>query len=242
MNERSPELIAHMNRLGARIGDYEQNQEVGRMTATFELVAFIAPAAEGKSTIMEAAALTDQDFGYVTGFTTRLPEARDVPGRYRYYNSDEEIAELLADIEAGRVVQYDQHPTTGQLYGSHPSDYAHRFAMLDALYTSLPQIERSGFGRVHKLMIVSRGSEWVNRFMARYPEASPERDKRAREGIDCLEWALEQPVGSLAWIENNDGEVNTAAQEVIAIVKNSQRSRQLQLLAKEMIDEIKKAL
>ena len=219
---------------------YMPNAATNAQLQTHSLIELIAPAAESKSTIMDEAAALDPDLSYVSGFTTRTHEDRDVPGRYAYFTSEEEINGLLDRIDQRSVAQYAGHPTTGKLYGSFPEDYHTDFALLDALFNSVDDLDRLAFKSIFKVAVVSRGNEWEERFVARYPESSNERMKRAHEAILCLEWIIAQDANKIIWLENTAGHATKAAKQLIAMTKYGQPSESLRPLAEEMLEKAKK--
>ena len=233
----SPNTQARFDAAVAHRPSYAPNRETVSVLKSKAIVAFIAPAAEGKSSMMLLIETLHKDFSFVTGFTTRNYETRDPDGLYAYFNSDEEMNRLLDRIEAGSVTQYVQHPTTKQLYGSFPEDYHSDYNMLDVLSGAVAGLDSLPFKKIIKIALVSRGSEWIARLLARYPEVSEERTKRVNEALQCLRWTLDQPKDSLLWIENKDGGLEEAAKKVIDLIENNQPSDDLSHFAQEMYDE-----
>lgn len=221
---RSPEITARMQQLIAKDEPYTPNQAILNEIAKKHIVLFVGPSAIGKSTLMHHINRLDRSFAYVSSFTTRPPATRDTPGLYQFFNSDDEIAQLIDMIENREVVQFAPHPTTGELYGSLLSGYSGRYDMLDMLYNKVDDMLTTGFGRVDTIALTCNADEWVTRFTTRYPVANDESKKRLTEAIDCLKWALAQPQDGIVWIDNSDGQLETAAHEVLDYVKHNHKS------------------
>ena len=217
--------------------------EVGRTASEVEHVTFIeliAPAGEGKSAIMDATTQVNPEYSLATSFTTRNREARDIPGAYRYFTTDEEITGLLDRIDDQAVLQYVVHPTTHKLYGSMSEDYRTNFVMLDTLFNNVDELDKLPFKAIYKIAVVSHGDEWAARFLDRYPTASEERTKRIGEAILCLEWILAQDPNVLFWLQNRPNQVTDAAHDLILMTKTAMPSQNLRVLAEEMHAEAEK--
>jgi len=236
----SPATLARLERAVQSKPTYTPNSATSDILHSKSMIEFIAPAAEGKSSMMLLIEKIDKDFSFVTGFTTRQHESRDPDGIYQYFNSDEEMSYLLDRIEAGSVTQYVQHPTTKYLYGSLPEDYRSEYNMLDVLYSAVEGLETLPFKKIIKIALVSRGSEWIARLLERYPEPSEERTKRINEALQCLSWTLEQPKTSLLWVENKSGDMDATAKHIIDLIKTDSPSEDFSHLAQEMYDEAMK--
>ncbi|MEO6110062.1 MAG: hypothetical protein ABIP50_03575 [Candidatus Saccharimonadales bacterium] len=236
----NPETLTRFNNAANGQPLYAPNEATNAIIEPKTIVEFVAPAAEGKSALIREVDLLHSEFSVVTGFTTRPEEARDTGGRYTYFNTDEELNTLLGRIEKGSVVQYVQHPTTGQFYGSFPEDYHTKFNMLDVLSNTVNDLDRLAFKSIFKIAVVSHGEEWINRFLERYPDGSEERTKRVTEAIQSLEWVQNQPKNSLSWLHNRDGYIRGAAHIAISIVKTDRATPDLTHLAAEMYDEAMK--
>jgi hypothetical protein len=230
-----PQTIQRFEAVAQSDGSYTPSAATTVLICDRYLVELIGPAAGGKSTIMGLAQEKDPEFSYVSGFTTRGPESRDVPGRYRYYNTDEEINTLIDQIDNGEVLQYVTHPTTGQLYGSFPADYHSTYNMLDTLFNTTSELDKLKFKGILKIAIVSRGNVWGDLFLARYPQASPERTKRINEAILCLKWVINDAPADMLWLENSWGSAELAAENLIKLARGTKKSEDLRALAIEML-------
>ncbi|MFZ2126336.1 MAG: hypothetical protein WAV04_02385 [Candidatus Microsaccharimonas sp.] len=235
----SPSTLQRLETLSKSEKVYVPNSNAQAAIHNRYLIELIGPAAGGKSTIMGHAQAKDTDFSYVTGFTTRGPEPRDVPGRYYYYNTDEEVNTLIDHIEKGDVLQYVTHPTSGQLYGSFPSDYKTSYNMLDTLFNTVAELDRLPFKGVLKIAIVSRGNSWADLFLERYPKPSQERTKRINEAVLCLNWMINEAPDDMIWLENPWGTAELAADNLISLIKGSKKTEDLRPLAVEMLERAK---
>jgi len=234
----SQATLARLDHIRDVAPSYMPNDETLQKLTGTVLIELIAPAAEGKSRIMDEVAALDPDFSYVTGLTTRSPEARDVAGRYRYFNSDQEINELADSVDKRELVQYVTHPTTKHIYGSSPEDYRTVYCLLDTLYSAVADLDEIPFKAIFKIAIVSDGKEWMARFLERYPEANEERAKRLKEAKQCLEWQLQQDPQSIIWIENKMGEADQAARELVSIARGETKPRGGRAMAESMYNAI----
>jgi hypothetical protein len=231
----SPVTLQRLQTASDTSSMYAPSVSTTALIANRYLVELIGPAAGGKSTIMSYAQQQNSEFSYVTGFTTRGPEPRDVPGRYRYYNTDDEVNELLDHVEKGEVLQYVVHPTSGQFYGSFPADYNSSYNMLDTLFNTVDELDKLPFKKVLKFAIVSRGSTWTDLFLERYPKPSAERTKRINEAILCLKWMINDAPADILWLENSWGTAELAADNLIQIAHGVKQPENLRELAIEML-------
>lgn len=215
--------------------DYQPNSDVSLSILSRSLVEVIAPACEGKSTVMNKVVEMDTDFGYVRSWTTRNQEPRDEGSYYTFYNTATELESLFDRIDKREAVQYTAHPTTGKLYGTSPEGYPAEYNLLDTLASSVDDLDKLAFKSIYKVALVSKGSERRRRFLTRYPEESPERTKRLKEAALCLAWVLEQPEENLIWIENGKSDVEKAARDIRNAVKFSTPMPSLRNLAEDML-------
>lgn len=181
------------------------------------LVMIVGPAAIGKSSLMNTVTNQDQEFGRVSGFTTRQPRSNDEPGMYRYI-TDQEASSLIANND---VVQYAVHPTTNAAYGSQVMDYPKTYNMLDTLSNVVDELRALPFKRTVVISLTANADAWQEWFLARYPRASDERTKRLQEAILSIEWSLGQ-TRDHAWIVNAPEELESTANQLIATVRSGQ--------------------
>lgn len=214
----SPATIEYLDILHKTQNEYVPNPSIQVQLATKSLFAIVGPTCEGKNVVMDTAAKLDPRFKPVGAFTTRDP--RDGDGNlYRYYkNTDGGLEGLLAEIAERKVVQYAINPHSHFIYGSRLSDYSTDFNLADSFSGAVAGFRQLGFKRVFAVSIVTEPETWLKRFDERFPMDHPDRTARRDEAIDSLTWSLAQPDdGTHFWIENVDGDPETAARALIAI-------------------------
>lgn len=215
----SPATEARLTLAREHGAEYQPNSDIQRQLGNKVLVMLVGPASMGKTHIMTAVALLNDTFARVTSFTTRERRTDDERAAYRYIPADEEhISQLLDDIDAGEIVQYGIHPTKGTMYGTMVEDHAAPVNMLATLSNSVEQLRRVGFKRTPLIGLVAEPDVWQEWFLARYPEASPERFARAKEAVISLEWLLAQPLGEVKWLHNQKDRETATAGEFIGLV------------------------
>jgi guanylate kinase len=179
-----------------------------------ELALIVGPAAIGKSTLMRRVVELDDDFGVVSGFTSRPPRLNDEGGRYRYISADD----VEAVIASPETIQYAVHPTTGFVYGTQLQDYAAQYNLLDTLSSVADQLRTLPFRKTTIISLTAPSADWQEWFFARYPSASVERRKRLEEAAQSIRWSLNQT--EHYWLVNHQSDVDSVATSLIHLVKN----------------------
>lgn len=202
------------------------------------LVMIVGPAAVGKSAIMKEIVRQADDFGRVSGFTTRTKRADDEPDLYRYISIDEAV-DL---IKKKAVIQYAVHPTTEAIYGTVPEDYSSRFNVLDTLSSVVEPLRTLPFDSTVTISVTVSPHTWREWFTSRYPEQSEERTKRLKEAKQSIEWSLAQNENH-HWILNEEDRLEDIAKQAIAIVRGDELSSEgLQENAGNMLSVIDELL
>jgi len=198
--------------------DYVPSSEVTEKLSQVTFVPVIGPFAVGKSTCIKEVERLNDDFGRVTGFTTRDPRPGEGPDEFHFLPHDIETLEgILSDARERKLVQVTVHPNTGRIYGSSINDYNRKNMMLELLYTVVADMRKIGFGAVKELVFVSPVVDWEHRFTERVEtETETEIQKRLKEGRDSLVWSLEQGA-NIPWILNKKGSIQKAAQDIIDV-------------------------
>ena len=174
------------------------------------LTMLVGPSAIGKSAIMEAIIQQNSDFAYVRSFTTRQPRVGE---KSHYTFIDKNQAEEL--LENGQALTYSVHPTTLDIYGSTLASYPKRHNLLDTLSGSVGEFRSLGFEHTTTLAIAAAPEQWRNWFTSRYPEPTPEAEKRLGEAALSINWALQDP--EACWLVNEEGALEKIAQRAIAV-------------------------
>jgi guanylate kinase len=241
----SPDIAARLNEVAQRQVAYVPNAMVAAQLQEKNLVMFVGPASVGKSYLMNHVMERDIDFGRVSVFTTREARSDDEPGMFRYIpHDDSNISQLLDKIQAGEVVQYAVHPTSGRVYGSEISDYARAFNMLPTLSGIVHSLRRLPFQTTHVIGIAVDPDIWLRRFYERYPEPSSERTKRLEEAAVSLQWLLDPAhMQEITWVDNSSSDESGAVQSVINAVKFNKRGDPATLrIAHTMLERLQKEL
>ncbi len=183
------------------------------------LVMIVGPAAIGKSTLMNEVCAQNDDFGRVSGFTTRQPRDNDEPGLYRYLSNEQ----ASALIDQPETVQYAIHPTTSAIYGTQHNDYPKPFNLLDTLSNVADELRDLPFERTVIVSLTTDANTWKQWLLERYPHPSGERTKRIKEAIISIQWSLAQ-TSHHYWIVNTPGQLNLNARRLISVVKSGEVS------------------
>lgn len=201
------------------------------------LVMIVGPAAVGKSSLMNAVVAHDDEFGRVSGFTTRPPRSNDEPGMYRYVSSQQAI-DLIA---SGDVVQYAVHPTTGAMYGSQVIDYPKPYNMLDTLSNVVESLRQLPFKRTITISLTTDPESWEAWLLERYPEPSEERTKRLNEAILSIEWSLSQSHDHF-WLVNTPDDLDGSAERLIDVIHRRSLASEVPTEAVKLLDKAKSLL
>ena len=180
------------------------------------LVMIVGPVAVGKSWLMNEVVSQNNQFGRVSGFTTRQPRNNDEPGLYRYLSVDQ--ANVI--ISANDCVQYAVHPTTGAIYGTQFIDYPKPFNVLDTLSNVAEQLRNLPFKQSVAISVTTDATAWEQWLLKRYPTASDERTKRLKEAILSIEWSLNQ-TSNHHWLVNRPEQLTQTADQLITIVESA---------------------
>jgi guanylate kinase len=223
--------------------DYRPNPAITTQLHEKSMVMLVAPAASGKTHLMEYATRLDNRFQPVVDFTTRDPRLDDDPRLFRYIpHDDKHINKILAKINRRELVQYVVHPS-GQFYGTEIHDFPSTYNMLATLSFAVNQLQSLPFKQTFVLGIIAEPQTWHRWFNIKFPPSHPEREKRIKEAIASLTWLLEQPEGSIYWIINKEGAAEQAAQSILDAVLYNKKSdarkiaEAVRTKAKEMLYE-----
>jgi guanylate kinase len=242
----SPAVAARLMQVGANQISYKPNDSIAQQLKQKNLVMFVGPAAVGKSFLMNRIIEQDIDFGRVSVFTTREARSDDESGMFRYIPHDDAHISLLLDkIEAGEVVQYAVHPTSGRIYGSEVTDYAKSFNMLATLSGIVNTLRLLPFQTTNVIGLAVNPDIWLSRFYGRYVEPSEEQHKRLLEAVVSLQWLLNPSNNhqKIIWVDNTSANETTAIQSVINAVKfNRPGDPTTSRIAQSMLERLQKEL
>lgn len=210
--------------------EYYPDEAIAEQLRHVTLLLFVGPAGIGKSTILDLVGQHDDRFGRTGSIGTRPSDKRDSPGLYR------QLAEqaMIEKIVARSLVQYAIHPS-GHMYATTIDMYHHAYNMLECQALAVEQFHRLPFGKLRVYYLVTEAAAWRAWFEARYPIRDKERAKRAHEAILSLEWGLNQPEGSLIWIENIPGTPGKAADQIIQSISLEEPFDNRRQLARQML-------
>lgn len=213
----SPETATRLQGLADTEKDYLPNAAVLRGLRDKSLVMMIGPSCIGKSTVMEEIVTQDMRFGITGSFTTRAPRPDDSKSYDYIASTDETLARLCKQIEAGEVVNYTAHPTTHDIYGTYLSEYGHPYNLLDTLATSAGYFRKLPFRNNSIVGVVADPDIWAMRLDQRFPLGNPARPKRIAEAVMSFGWLLDQSANDVNWVINEEGRCQEAAQMVIEV-------------------------
>jgi ribonuclease HI len=230
----SHDTQARLDQARLHENDYRPNDEICRQIGDKVLIMVVAPAAVGKTTVMDRAVQLNDEFARVPIFSTREPRPDDEPGMFRLSpHEDNHVAQLLDKFETRQVVQYAIHPTQGTIYGTEARDYPARYNLLATLSTVVDGLRKLPFEQTHTIGLITDSAHWQKWFNDRYPANHPERGKRAREAVQSLEWLLSDQ--ETLWLYNRPDELDETAQDLIDIVQGTTEPADLRLQAAQLL-------
>lgn len=222
---------------------YQPNSLICKQLQEKSIVMCVGPVAVGKSFVMNRVVTIDNDFQRTPVFTTRDARSDDEPGMFRIQpHNDTSVSKILDQIDAGEIVQYAVHPTSGRIYGTTINDYPGKFNLLAMLSGGVSQLQQLPYASTHVIGFATQPQTWKQWLTDRYPVPSDERQKRLKEATVSLEWLLNNPT-SVRWVENSADNPNQAAGLLRSIVKYNQEdskgaaeyARQMLKTAEEML-------
>ena len=221
----SPDIQDLFNEAQDEETTYRPAPEVLEKLSKKDFIMIVGPTAMGKSTLMNKAVELDNEFARVSGFTTRPKRGNDEPGLYDYIpHTDEGIKEILAEKEAGTLVQYVVFGTTGFMYGTRLKDYPGKYNLKDTLSNVANSLTELPFHSTHIIGIVTTPQAWQTWLAQRFEPDDPDFLKRIDEAIQSLEWLLNQPADTVAWVYNRPNDIETSANELVAIAKEGKHA------------------
>lgn len=191
----------------------------------------VGPVAVGKSSLMNEVVAQNNEFGRVSGFTSRAARPNDEPGLYRYVSDDQ--AQNL--IQSQNTVQYAVHPTTGAIYGTQLVDYPKHYNMLDTLANVVDELRTLPFEQTITVSLTTDPDAWTSWLMQRYPNPSDERTKRLKEAILSIEWSLGQTTNHY-WLVNQPNQLNRTAERLIQLVQTTPAQTEVPPEAKKLLN------
>ncbi len=199
------------------------------------IVMLVAPAAVGKSTIMNEVVAQDSRFSYVSAFTTRAKR----PGEQSYYDfiSKQEADKL---IKTGQAITHFEHPTTHDIYGTTAASYRTEYNLLDTLSIAVDTYRNLPFERHITISLTASADQWQTWFLSRYPTPSEEATKRLKEAVSSIDWSLNDP--NTYWLQNREGETRRVAQQLIDIVVSDQPRTSAPPEPHAMLERIEKGM
>ena len=213
----TPETEHRLQRALEREKTYQPNSRVQRELGSRSLVMIVAPAAMGKTFLMQSILRQDERFGMSATLSTREPRADDNPKLFRLVkHTDENLQTILGKIEHGDLVQYAIHPSEHTFYGSELEDHPYKHNMLATLSGGVEQLLHVGFANTTIIGLVAPPSDWSKWFNQRYPAADPKRLGRLHEAERSYKDLLARD--DVHWVINREGYVDEATHSTIAAV------------------------
>ena len=183
------------------------------------VVPIVGISASGKDTLIEYLTSNFGNYGQANGFTTRAKRPQEGPNVYREWLPNINIEQLMAEQDVQKeLVQYYQHPTTFDVYGTQVIDYGADYNLIAAQSSTVNEFRNIGFKNTITIVVVVPPDQWEERFREREIQQPESVAKRIKEGIESLEWALGQ--SGIHWVNNLDGQVSVAALKIKEIAES----------------------
>ena len=202
---------------------YQPGETALDAIAGVTLINIIGPSGVGKSSVNSMITKLDPQFSVPLGFTTRPARPSEELKKYRHIpDTAEGWQSILDKAQAGALVQYAIHTTSGMAYGTEPMDYETLFSVLDMQYQLVEKTHGLGFLAVKNVAIVTTPADYAQQLakQERLINSAADMEKRRHEGILCLKWCLEHR-DDINWIHNRYGELERTALEVIGLAKGN---------------------
>lgn len=214
--------------------------EAARTISEKTIVPVVGISAIGKNTLMRYAAKRYEEFHVASGFTTRPPRS-ETEDTYSEYLSGVSASPdvLFAATGDEELIQYEQHPTRDIMYGTKLKNYAGTYNMLDTLSGAVDTFRAIGFAACLPVVLVAEVKQWQVRFASNNFEPV-EASKRIAEGIQSLEWSLDQNE-QVAWLVNADNNLETTSSKLrkIAISREYAPNISAQHLGNRLLKHLK---
>lgn len=237
----SPEIQARLNHARYNENDYQPNAAIAEAIGNKAIVMVVAPAAVGKTTVMDQVVHLSPDFGRVPVFSTRDARPDDEPGMFRLSpHDDTHVSQLLDKIERRDVVQYAVHPTQGTIYGTEAGDYPAKYNLLATLSSVVKGMRALPFEQTFTIGLITDPDHWQQWFNERFPDAHKDRRKRLNEAEQSLEWLLGDD--QTLWLYNQPGASEQTAQTLIHIVEREDQPKDLRHEAEQLLAATKTLL
>lgn len=200
--------------------NYQPNGDIARELSQKTIVPIIGPTAVGKSTVIEEMLRLDDGFSDVSTTTTRPKREGETAPGWRFLSHDaENLRAIAAKVDAGELVQYAVHPTTGYIYATELQDYPKPFDVIAMLSSAMSDIKKLPFKACKPIALVAQPADWEAWFNNRSSAGdNPDDDaKRLREAQQSVEWLLRHD--EVSWVCNRPGQAAGAAREIINIAR-----------------------
>lgn len=218
--------------------EYVPSEMVKEALAEKALVTLVGPFSIGKSFLSQTIAEIDPAFSEMGTISTRERRPND-PEHYRTGMSREEFTRKMVN---GELVQFEVHPTTGQLYGSDLQSFPTERIVTPALAGSIPGFKDAGFGEVIPVGIIADTDVW--RFWLQERREAGDYRQRLHEAESSLGW-LQQELASIPIIKNKPNtverpsKVRMVARDVIAIANGNTEKAMAPYKARDLMNMMK---
>lgn len=196
--------------------EYVPSEMVKEALAEKALVTLVGPFAIGKSSLSKTIAEIDPAFCEMGTISTRERRLDDS----EHHRTGMPREEFIKKMVNGELVQFEVHPTTGQLYGSDLASFPTDRIVTPALAGSLSGFKDAGFGEVIPVGIVADTDVWQG-WLQKRRKAGDYR-QRLHEAEVSLNW-LQQELANIAIIKNipnsleRPSRINAIARDIIKI-------------------------
>jgi hypothetical protein len=194
--------------------DYVPSSETKELLAQKTVIAFVAPTAVGKSTIIQRVVERGgSDFSESYSVVTR-PRRADDPAGYKTQTEGYTIEKVTQMIHDNQMTHYVIN--SDNIYGSLPSSFPAQYNLLPCVPHILGMVSRAGFKAVHILYIVCSVQQWSQQLTER--QNLPTYGARLHEAVQSLEWALDHR-DTVSFVTNKARELDQTADIVIDLIE-----------------------
>jgi guanylate kinase len=217
--ELTADLQRRLDTLIAHRDDYSYS---GEELADKTLIAFVAPTAVGKSTlVMECLHICKQrgiDADEAGTTTTRERRVGDDPANYVTATEGTTFESIIDSVEKGELVNWSVYGT-GDIYGTTPENFPAAYNFMPSMPDSLPMLRRAGFKKVVAIYLAIPVEQWTRQLTER--QGDPRFVGRMHEAIASLEYANDH-LDHFIVMENTDGDdkLTKRAENIIQHVIN----------------------
>jgi hypothetical protein len=225
MLSRSVEQRLFAAREQQQAGEYAPNNQVLQRLGNTSLIMFVGPTTIGKSMIINDIIQSENEtYSSARSFTTRPPTDPDMANPYDFIpHTDEGVSTILDKIDAGDLVQYVVHPSTGNISGSEPHHYHTPTTLIDLLPDHVNIMRQLPFKETQTVGIIAPSQHWALWFNERFPAYDQQRRRRIQEAGETLQW-IDTHQSGLSLVENRSHNLTGTVEETLAVIQKEREA------------------